>query len=85
MILRAGEPVGRLYVVRWSREHRIIDIALLPEHRRQGLGAALMRDLLDEAAATNKALSIHVEKNNPAMGYIAGLALSSSRTRASTT
>ena len=68
VILRAGEPIGRLYIVHWQREHRVIDIALLPEHRRQGLGAALMRDLLDEAAAAGKAVSIHVEKNNPAMG-----------------
>ena len=31
------------------------------------LGGALMRDLLDEAAAAGKAMSIHVEKYNPAM------------------
>jgi ribosomal protein S18 acetylase RimI-like enzyme len=68
VIERGGEAIGRLYVVHWQREHRIIDIALLPEHRRQGLGAALMRDLLDEAAAAGKPVSIHVEKNNPAMG-----------------
>jgi ribosomal protein S18 acetylase RimI-like enzyme len=68
VILRAGEPVGRLYVAHWEREHRVIDIAFLPEHRRQGLGGALMRDLLDAAAAAGKAVTIHVEKNNPAMG-----------------
>ena len=37
VILRAGEPVGRLYVVHWAREHRIVDVAFLPEHRGQGL------------------------------------------------
>jgi ribosomal protein S18 acetylase RimI-like enzyme len=68
VILRAGEAIGRLYIVRWQREHRLIDIAFLPEHRGQRLGTALMRDLLDEAAAAGKALTIHVEKHNPAMG-----------------
>ena len=44
-----------------------IDIALLPAHRGQGLGAALLRDLIDEAAAAGKTVSLHVEKSNPAM------------------
>jgi ribosomal protein S18 acetylase RimI-like enzyme len=64
---RAGEPVGRLYVRRGERAHGVIDIAFLPEHRGQGLGTAVMRDLMDEAAKAGKALSIHVEKFNPAM------------------
>jgi ribosomal protein S18 acetylase RimI-like enzyme len=67
MTMREGEDVGRLYVDRWPSEHCIIDIAFLPEHRGKGLGAALTRDLMDEAAAAGKAVSIHVEKFNPAM------------------
>ena len=66
MILHHGEPVGRLYVIEWEREYRVIDIALVPEHRRQGLGTAVMLDLLDRAAADRKAVSIHVEQFNPA-------------------
>jgi ribosomal protein S18 acetylase RimI-like enzyme len=65
--MRGGEDVGRLYIERWTREHCIIDIAFLPEHRGKGLGAALMRDLMDEAAAAGKAVTIHVEKFNPAL------------------
>jgi ribosomal protein S18 acetylase RimI-like enzyme len=64
VVERDGQAIGRLYVDRWEREHRVIDIALLPEHCGHGLGTALMRDLLDEAAAAGKALTIHVEKNN---------------------
>jgi ribosomal protein S18 acetylase RimI-like enzyme len=67
IIVRGGEDIGRLYVERWASEHCIIDIAFLPDHRRKGLGEALLRDLLDEAAAAGKAVSIHVEKFNPAM------------------
>lgn len=62
-----SEPVGRLYVARWDDEIRIMDIALLPEHRGKGLGTQLLRDLLDEGARTRKRVSIHVEKNNPAL------------------
>ena len=45
---------------------RLIDIALLPE-RGGGVGSAILADLMDMAAAAGKALTIHVEKNNPAM------------------
>jgi GNAT superfamily N-acetyltransferase len=60
-------PIGRLYLWRAAEEHRIVDIALLPEYRRRGLGAALLQDLLDEAGQAGKAVTIHVEKFNPAM------------------
>ena len=58
--------IGRLYIERWPSQHRIIDIAFLPEHCGKGFGTALLQDLIDEAAAAGKAVSIHVEKNNPA-------------------
>lgn len=67
VIERAGVGLGRLYVERWPSQHRIIDVAFLPEHRGRGLGSALLRDLQDEAARAGKAVSIHVEKLNPAM------------------
>jgi ribosomal protein S18 acetylase RimI-like enzyme len=66
VIGRAGADVGRLYLDRWDRELRLIDIALLPEHRGQGIGTALLRDVQDEAAAAGKGVAIHVEKLNPA-------------------
>jgi ribosomal protein S18 acetylase RimI-like enzyme len=64
---RGGEDVGRLYIARWPSQHSIIDIAFLPEHRGKGLGEALLRDLMDEAAACGKTVMIYVEKFNPAM------------------
>jgi ribosomal protein S18 acetylase RimI-like enzyme len=62
-----GQPAGRLYVDRWVREIRIMDIALLAEFRRRGLGTALLRELMEEAQRSQKSLSIHVEKFNPAL------------------
>ncbi|MHA3773188.1 N-acetyltransferase family protein [Verrucomicrobiota bacterium sgz303538] len=68
LIIEHGElPVGRLYVDRWPREIRIMDIALLPEHRSKGIGSVLIRELQQEAQASGKTLSIHVEKFNPAL------------------
>ena len=67
VVEQAGTAVGRLYLARWKSEHRIVDIALLPEHRGRGLGTALLSDLLDEAATAGKAVTIHVEKFNPAL------------------
>ncbi|MEM6455612.1 MAG: GNAT family N-acetyltransferase [Acidobacteriota bacterium] len=60
-------PIGRLYLDRRDDELRIIDIALLPDWRGRGIGGALMRRVLDEAAAAGKPVRIHVEKNNPAL------------------
>jgi ribosomal protein S18 acetylase RimI-like enzyme len=68
VIESSGIPVGRLYVDRWKREIRIMDIALLPEHRGKGIGTRLLLDLQREAAGLEKKLSIHVERMNPALG-----------------
>lgn len=68
VILCDGEPVGRLYVDRRADEIRIIDIALLTEHRRKGIGGSLLRDLLAEATQAGLPLRIHVEHDNPAIG-----------------
>ena len=67
MIQRNGEAVGRLYVARQQNEIRIVDIALLPEHRNSGIGTTLLNELLVEADGANKRVCIHVERFNPAM------------------
>jgi ribosomal protein S18 acetylase RimI-like enzyme len=67
VVLHRGRRIGRLYVDRRADEIRIIDIALLPECRGDGIGGAMMQALLDEAAAAGKPLRIHVEKNNRAL------------------
>ena len=61
-------PVGRLYVARRADEIRIMDIALLPENRRRGIGTGLLRELLDEGARTGKWVTVHVEQFYPARG-----------------
>jgi ribosomal protein S18 acetylase RimI-like enzyme len=67
IIERDGVSIGRLYVAHWEREIRIMDIALLPEHRGSGIGTQLLRTLQDEARSAGKSLTIHVERFNPAL------------------
>ena len=67
IIEKENEPIGRLYLDRRPDELRIIDIALLSEQRGTGIGGALMRQVLDEAALLGKPVRIHVERHNPAM------------------
>jgi ribosomal protein S18 acetylase RimI-like enzyme len=63
VIVVDGEPAGRLYVHRGDTEIRIVDIALLPEHRGKGIGTRLLRDVIAEG----KRVTIHVERMNPAL------------------
>ncbi len=66
LIVRDGQPAGRLYVDRRAREICIVDIALLPEHQGAGIGSALLQELIAEANASGKSLTLHVEKFSPA-------------------
>jgi ribosomal protein S18 acetylase RimI-like enzyme len=68
VILIGGEPAGRLLVARWPEEIRIVDIALLPGFRGRGAGSGLLGELMAEASAAGKRLSIHVERGNRALG-----------------
>jgi ribosomal protein S18 acetylase RimI-like enzyme len=66
VILVDRQPAGRLYVDRWPNELRVIDIAILPRFRGRGVGSTLLRQLQAEAAASDRAVSLHVERFNPA-------------------
>lgn len=67
LIMSNDMPIGRLYVDRREDEIRLIDIALLPENRGQGIGSELITHVINEARSAAKAVRIHVEVNNPAM------------------
>jgi ribosomal protein S18 acetylase RimI-like enzyme len=66
IVLDRDTPIGRFYVQRGPAEIRLIEITLVPDWRRRGIGGALVRDLLDEAAVHGKRVVLHVERENPA-------------------
>lgn len=63
-----SDAAGRLYVHYAPKDIRIIDIALLDDFRGQGYGSRILKDILQNAQASGRTVSIHVEKINPALG-----------------
>ena len=61
------QPIGRIYVDERSDEIRLIDIALLPEYRKLGIGGAMIRELMERSVATGLPLRLRVEKDNQAL------------------
>lgn len=73
IILRDGEQVGRLIMDRSAAQHLIIDIALLAEYRKLGIGSAILKELMEEARQAGLPLVLRVEFFNPAMRLYARL------------
>jgi ribosomal protein S18 acetylase RimI-like enzyme len=59
-----GAPVGRLATHRDAEAVHLIDIALIPERRGQGIGGTILRALKDEAAAAGTPLNLQVARDN---------------------
>lgn len=68
-----GRPVGRLIVDRRPGDIRVVDISLVPHARGTGIGRRLLGDLVEEARATGRIVSIHVEAHNRAAELYARL------------
>jgi GNAT superfamily N-acetyltransferase len=71
VIMVEGGPAGRLYVDRGEDGILLVDVALLPDFRGRGVGTAVLRQVIAEADAAGKVLSIHVEKTNRARSLYA--------------
>ncbi|HQU84923.1 MAG TPA: GNAT family N-acetyltransferase [Pyrinomonadaceae bacterium] len=64
MILFDDKKVGRMIVDRTENEVRLVDIAILPEFRGNGIGSSLIERLYSESKEKKLPLSLQVEKNN---------------------
>jgi GNAT superfamily N-acetyltransferase len=73
IVLRGDRPVGTLIANHTAGEIRLVDIALLPEHRGAGLGTGIIRRLQAEARASGRPLRLQVLKTNPAARLYARL------------
>jgi ribosomal protein S18 acetylase RimI-like enzyme len=66
IILWNGDPIGRILIDRGETEFTLVDIALLPAHRNRGIGTALLKDLITEAANAGRPIRLHVVSSNSA-------------------
>lgn len=67
VITRDDAPVGRLYLQRRESEYHVIDITLLPEIQRQGVGTAVFETLFARARAERVGVGLSVAQFNPAL------------------
>ena len=56
VILVDGVPAGRIWVGADDTQIRLLDIAVVPEFQNRGVGAYLLRQLMDQATRENKPL-----------------------------
>lgn len=56
VIVVDGQPAGRIWLGSDDQQIRLLDIALLKNFQNRGVGTALLRDLMDEAARARKPL-----------------------------
>ena len=68
LIVKNKTPIGRLYIHENYQEEsiRIIDIALLPNWQKKGIGRGILEDILAKGNSLKRNVSIHVEAFNPA-------------------
>ncbi len=59
-----GQPIGRIVVDRPGDQIHIVDQAIVPELRSRGAGSAIMRALMDEAAAADLPVRLTVADSN---------------------
>jgi GNAT superfamily N-acetyltransferase len=69
IVLADGLPIGRIVVNRAREEIRVVDVALLPTHRGKGIGTALMKAVLEEAALAKKPVRLHVLIDSRVVGW----------------
>lgn len=66
IVLLASDPVGMIKIVREPDVWRLVQIQFRPEHQGRGLGALLIRQLLQEATRARVPVTLSVLKVNPA-------------------
>jgi ribosomal protein S18 acetylase RimI-like enzyme len=69
IVVRQGglaQDAGRLWLHQRADAIHVLDIALLPACRGWGLGTQCLQDLMQQAAASGRAVTIYVEAGNPA-------------------
>ena len=66
IVTAAGEPIGRLLVDESGATIDLVDIAVLSRLHGQGIGTAVLRDLIERSEQTQQPITLHVIDANPA-------------------
>ena len=66
VIEQGRRRIGRLYLQETKLTLFLVDLIVLPRWRGGGLGTRLLLDLLSQAAASHRSVSLHVEQTNAA-------------------
>lgn len=69
LIVVGDEPVGRAYIDRGDKLISILDLAVLTEHRKKGVGTQIVKSLMDEAGLSGKRVGVYVETFNPSQKF----------------
>ncbi len=64
-----GEPVGRLYLDRAGDRFHILDLTIAPQRRSNGIGAVVLKEILQEADQAMKGITIYTEKDSPSVHF----------------
>ncbi len=63
---RAGQPIGHILIAWHATRTHLVDIAVLPDHRRMGAGGHLLAAWLAVADAHRLTATLEVQGDNPA-------------------
>ena len=66
LLLWEEQPIGRLYWHAQAGQATLVEISLLPAHRGQGLGSALLSVLAAQADLEGQSIDLHVDPTSPA-------------------
>jgi GNAT superfamily N-acetyltransferase len=66
IIVHEGSDIGRVFLEHRDEDLRLMDMGLLPEHRGNGVGTALLRDMVERSKSIGLPIVLHVESFNPA-------------------
>ena len=66
IIEQSEKSIGRFYIERRDSNICVMDIAILQQHRRQGVAKKLLTDVLTEAKQKGISVNLHVEPDNVA-------------------
>jgi ribosomal protein S18 acetylase RimI-like enzyme len=64
IIMVGSEPIGRIWVNSDGDAWHLVDIAILPEHRRHGVASTLLRDLIEQAEVNAATVTLDVRSDN---------------------